>query len=84
MKLDIYADVLCPWCYIGKRRLTAALARHPRRDGIEITWRAYELAPGENRTPARPPPRPWPAGGASRRNPASTGSGRWARPKAWS
>ncbi|GAA4929517.1 putative DsbA family dithiol-disulfide isomerase [Nonomuraea thailandensis] len=51
MKLDIYADVLCPWCYIGKRRLTAALARHPRRDGIEITWRAYELAPGENRTP---------------------------------
>ncbi|MGV9779068.1 DsbA family oxidoreductase [Streptosporangium sp. NPDC003464] len=51
MKLEIYADVLCPWCYIGKRRLTAALAQQPGRDSIEIVWRAYELAPDEGRTP---------------------------------
>ncbi|MGR6918886.1 DsbA family oxidoreductase [[Actinomadura] parvosata] len=51
MKLEIYADVLCPWCYIGKRRLAAALAQQPVRDGIEIVWRAYELAPDEGRTP---------------------------------
>lgn len=51
MKLEIYADVLCPWCYIGKRRLTAALAQHTGRDSIEIVWRAYELAPEEGRTP---------------------------------
>ncbi|GAA0939634.1 DsbA family oxidoreductase [Nonomuraea longicatena] len=51
MKIEIYADVLCPWCYIGKRRLTAALATHPDRDDIEIVWRAYELAPDEGRTP---------------------------------
>ncbi|MEV4380019.1 DsbA family oxidoreductase [Streptosporangium sp. NPDC049644] len=51
MKLEIYADVLCPWCYIGKRRLTAALAQHTGRDSNEIVWRAYELAPDEGRTP---------------------------------
>ncbi|MFG1946318.1 DsbA family oxidoreductase [Nonomuraea sp. NPDC048826] len=51
MKVEIYADVLCPWSYIGKRRLTAALAQRPGRDGVEIVWRAYELAPDEGRTP---------------------------------
>ncbi|TDB84981.1 DsbA family oxidoreductase [Actinomadura sp. KC216] len=51
MKLEIYADVLCPWCYIGKRRLTAALARQSSDTDIEIVWRAYELAPDEGRTP---------------------------------
>ncbi|MFF0245914.1 DsbA family oxidoreductase [Streptosporangium sandarakinum] len=51
MKLEIYADVLCPWCYIGKRRLTAALARHADRDRVEIIWRGYELAPDEGRIP---------------------------------
>ncbi|WP_433356812.1 DsbA family oxidoreductase [Microtetraspora malaysiensis] len=51
MKLEIYADVLCPWCYIGKRRLTAALAKHTGRDRVEIIWRSYELAPEEGRVP---------------------------------
>ncbi|WP_043635961.1 DsbA family oxidoreductase [Nonomuraea candida] len=51
MRVEIYADVLCPWCYIGKRRLDAALARVDGRDGVEIVWRAYELAPGEGRVP---------------------------------
>ena len=51
MKIEIYADVLCPWCYIGKRRLAAALAQHPDRDGLEIVWCGYELAPEAGRTP---------------------------------
>ncbi|MFI7639670.1 DsbA family protein [Nonomuraea sp. NPDC049400] len=51
MKLEIYADVLCPWCYIGKRRLSAALAMHADRDSVEIVWRSYELAPEEGRIP---------------------------------
>ncbi|UBU08475.1 DsbA family oxidoreductase [Nonomuraea gerenzanensis] len=51
MKLEMYADVLCPWCYIGKRRLTAALAQRSGRDNLEIVWRAYELAPDQGRTP---------------------------------
>ncbi|MEV4838555.1 DsbA family oxidoreductase [Nonomuraea sp. NPDC049486] len=51
MKLEIYADVLCPWCYIGKRRLTAALAQHSGRARVEVAWRSYELAPEAERTP---------------------------------
>ncbi|MFI7133682.1 DsbA family oxidoreductase [Nonomuraea sp. NPDC050153] len=51
MKLEIYADVLCPWCYIGKRRLTAALADLADRDSLEISWRSFELAPEEGRIP---------------------------------
>ncbi|MEV0585518.1 DsbA family oxidoreductase [Nonomuraea sp. NPDC050310] len=53
MKLEIYADVLCPWCYIGKRRLAAAVARAAGHTSMEIIWRAYELAPGEGRTPGQ-------------------------------
>ncbi|NUR25781.1 MAG: DsbA family oxidoreductase [Catenulispora sp.] len=49
MKVEVYADVLCPWCYIGKRRLAAALGSG--REGLEVVWRAYELGPDESRTP---------------------------------
>ncbi|MEW2354286.1 DsbA family oxidoreductase [Spirillospora sp. NPDC029432] len=51
MRLEMYADVLCPWCYIGKRRLSAALAQHTGRGHVEILWRGYELAPEEGRIP---------------------------------
>jgi predicted DsbA family dithiol-disulfide isomerase len=51
MQVEIYADVLCPWCYIGKRRLTAALEQVTGRDELEIVWRAFELAPEEGRVP---------------------------------
>ncbi|MER5627868.1 DsbA family oxidoreductase [Streptosporangium sp. NPDC002544] len=51
MKVEIYADVLCPWCYIGKRRLTAALDDIADRARVEIIWRSYELAPEEGRIP---------------------------------
>ncbi|MFB4313560.1 DsbA family protein [Actinomadura sp. 21ATH] len=51
MRLEIYADVLCPWCYIGKRRLSAALAQRTGRDRVEVVWCGYELAPEEGRTP---------------------------------
>ncbi|GAB1689954.1 DsbA family protein [Krasilnikovia sp. M28-CT-15] len=49
MNVEIYADILCPWCYIGKRRLAAALAEITDRDRIQIVWRSYELAPGAGR-----------------------------------
>jgi predicted DsbA family dithiol-disulfide isomerase len=43
--IDIVSDVICPWCYIGKRRLERALARRPE---LEVTrsWRAFQLNPG--------------------------------------
>jgi len=44
VEIEIYADVVCPWCYIGKRRLEQALASY---DGeVTLRWRAFQLDPG--------------------------------------
>ena len=50
MLIEIWSDVVCPWCYIGKRNLEAALAEFEHADEITIEWRSYELDPT---TPAR-------------------------------
>ena len=44
LKIDFIADVVCPWCYLGWRRLQTALAERPQVRA-EITWRPYQLAP---------------------------------------
>ena len=44
MQIDIYSDTICPWCYIGKRRLARALEERPQSD-LEIRWRAFQLNP---------------------------------------
>lgn len=44
MKLEVVSDTICPWCYIGKRRLERALARHPR-PGLAVVWRPFQLNP---------------------------------------
>jgi predicted DsbA family dithiol-disulfide isomerase len=46
VKVEIWSDVVCPWCHIGKRRFEAALARFPHRDAVEVEWKAFELDPG--------------------------------------
>ncbi|WP_305093751.1 DsbA family protein [Prescottella sp. R16] len=43
--IEVWSDVACPWCYIGKRRFAAALDAFPGRDRIEVVWRSYQLAP---------------------------------------
>jgi predicted DsbA family dithiol-disulfide isomerase len=45
MKIEIWSDVACPWCYIGKRRFETALAAFPHRDSVEVAWRSYQLDP---------------------------------------
>jgi predicted DsbA family dithiol-disulfide isomerase len=45
MKVEIWMDVVCPWCYIGKRRFEKALAQFGRPNELEITFRSYELDP---------------------------------------
>ena len=45
MKVDIWSDIACPWCYIGKRRFESALARFPHRESVEVTWHSYQLDP---------------------------------------
>jgi len=43
VNIEVWSDVICPWCYIGKRRLEKALAGFPHRDDVEIVWRSYQL-----------------------------------------
>jgi len=45
MQLDIFSDTICPWCYVGKRRLARALAARPQPK-LVIRWRAFQLNPG--------------------------------------
>lgn len=45
MKVEIWSDIACPWCYIGKRRFEAALAAFPHREDVEVHWRSYQLDP---------------------------------------
>jgi predicted DsbA family dithiol-disulfide isomerase len=45
LSVDVWSDVVCPWCYIGKRRLESALAKFSHRDDVELVWRAFELDP---------------------------------------
>jgi predicted DsbA family dithiol-disulfide isomerase len=49
MRIDVWSDIACPWCYVGKRRLEAALGRFSRRDATEVVWRAFELDPAAPR-----------------------------------
>ena len=43
MKVEIWSDVVCPWCYVGKRRFEAALARFPHAEQVDLVWRSFEL-----------------------------------------
>jgi predicted DsbA family dithiol-disulfide isomerase len=45
VKVEIWSDVVCPWCYIGKRRFESALAAFEHRDEVEVEWRSFELDP---------------------------------------
>jgi predicted DsbA family dithiol-disulfide isomerase len=45
MKVEIWSDVVCPWCYIGKRRLEHALGEFEHADEVTIAWRSFQLNP---------------------------------------
>jgi predicted DsbA family dithiol-disulfide isomerase len=45
MQIEVWSDVVCPWCYIGKRRLETALERFPHRDQVDVVWRSFQLDP---------------------------------------
>jgi predicted DsbA family dithiol-disulfide isomerase len=52
MKVEIWSDVVCPWCYIGKRRFEQALERFEHPDEVEVVWRSFELDPSAPRVRA--------------------------------
>lgn len=45
MQVEIWVDVVCPWCYVGKRRLDKALAAYEHRDDVTVVYRSFELDP---------------------------------------
>ncbi|HEY3775964.1 MAG TPA: DsbA family oxidoreductase [Solirubrobacteraceae bacterium] len=45
MEIEIWSDIACPWCYVGKRRFEAALAQFEHADETTVTWRSFELDP---------------------------------------
>ena len=51
LRVDVWSDIACPWCYVGKRRFEGALAAFAHAAQVELVWRAFEL------DPAAPPER---------------------------
>jgi predicted DsbA family dithiol-disulfide isomerase len=49
MKVEIWSDVVCPWCYIGKRRFESAVARFDGAADVEVVWRSFQLNPDQPR-----------------------------------
>lgn len=45
MKVDVWSDVMCPWCAVGRANLVAALAAYEGEEAIEVNWRSFELRP---------------------------------------
>ncbi len=54
LRVDVWSDLACPWCYVGKKHLEQALAQFPHRDEVEVTYRSFELDPAAPRTPKDP------------------------------
>lgn len=52
MKVEIWSDIACPWCYVGKRRFESALGRFEHAGEVEVAWRSFELDP--HAPPRRP------------------------------
>jgi predicted DsbA family dithiol-disulfide isomerase len=46
MEVEIWADIVCPWCYLGKRHFEQALASFEHRDKVQVTYRSFQLNPG--------------------------------------
>jgi predicted DsbA family dithiol-disulfide isomerase len=45
MQVEVWSDIVCPWCYLGKRRLEQALERFEHGGEVDVTWRSFELEP---------------------------------------
>ncbi|WP_327731690.1 DsbA family oxidoreductase [Streptomyces sp. NBC_00487] len=54
LRIDIWSDVVCPWCYIGKRRLETALGRFEHADEVEVHWHSFQLDPSHPKGHRRP------------------------------
>ncbi|MBI2427568.1 MAG: DsbA family oxidoreductase [Ignavibacteriales bacterium] len=53
MKVEIWSDVMCPFCYIGKRKFENALEKFPNRNEVEIEWKSFQLDPEARTQPGK-------------------------------
>jgi predicted DsbA family dithiol-disulfide isomerase len=53
MQVEIWSDITCPWCYLGKRRFERALSQFEGAEDVEVTWRSYQLNPAQPRGDTR-------------------------------
>jgi predicted DsbA family dithiol-disulfide isomerase len=53
VQIEVWSDIVCPWCYIGEHRLAVALAQSPHGADVEVVWRPFQLDP---HAPAAPRP----------------------------
>lgn len=53
MKVEIWSDIMCPFCYIGKRRFEKALEQFEHKDNVEITWKSFQLNPEMKTSPGK-------------------------------
>jgi predicted DsbA family dithiol-disulfide isomerase len=54
MRVEIWSDIACPWCYVGKARFEKALEAFPHRDEVEVVHRSFELDPGRAKGDIQP------------------------------
>ncbi|MFD9004026.1 DsbA family oxidoreductase [Streptomyces sp. NPDC059582] len=54
MRVEIWSDIACPWCYVGKARFEKALDAFPHRDQVEVVHRSFELDPGRAKSDIQP------------------------------
>ncbi|MHB9850236.1 DsbA family oxidoreductase [Streptomyces krungchingensis] len=54
MRVEIWSDIACPWCYVGKARFEKALEAFPHRDDVEVVHRSFELDPGRAKGDIQP------------------------------
>lgn len=53
MQVEIWSDIMCPFCYIGKRKFEAALDKFPKKNEVEIIWKSYQLDPNIKEQPGK-------------------------------
>ncbi|WP_436942815.1 DsbA family oxidoreductase [Streptomyces sp. SudanB66_2053] len=54
MRVEIWSDIVCPWCYVGKARFEKALDAFPHREAVEVVYRSFELDPGRAKGDVQP------------------------------
>ena len=54
MQVEVWSDVVCPWCYVGKRNLESALGQFAHAAEVELVWRSFQLDPDAEHGPGEP------------------------------